>query len=159
MPLLHATAEGNLGLVDKLIGAGASGGAGWKGCEGTTQLHAAAIGGKEGVLDSLMKAGAQPDVNVLAPHPISTTPLFFAAVAGHEIVARRLITHGADINVKYPLCGTVLELAIKGGHEQLAEDLILHGADVRVRASCGCSLLHFAVREGLERVVTPLLQP
>lgn len=57
-------AQGSLGvLVDKLLGAGADGSAGYKGCAGRTLLQAAAVGGSKGVVSSLLRAGAQPDVN------------------------------------------------------------------------------------------------
>lgn len=158
VPLMHAATHGNRGLVDKLIGAGANGKAGWRGCGGRTLLHEEARGGDEGVVLSLLRAGAQPDVNVLTSAPESLSALWVAVDCDHEAVARRLVTHGADVNFKHPESGhTVLHLAIKGGHEKLAEDLILHGADTRVRDDSGHTLLHLAVNKGLERVVEILL--
>lgn len=65
VPLEHAAAQGNHGLVDNLLGAGANGSVGWKGCDGCSLLYAAALGESEGVVSSLLRAGgAQPDVNV-----------------------------------------------------------------------------------------------
>ena len=66
VPLEHAAARGNLDLFNKLLGAGASGSAGWKGCDGRTLLDAAAVGGNADVATALLRAGAQPDVNVVS---------------------------------------------------------------------------------------------
>ncbi len=157
-PLEHAAAQGNLGLVDKLIGAGANGKAGWKGCGGRTFLHAAAAGGNEDVLSSLLRAGAQPDVNVLSRGPPERSALYLAADLGREAVARRLIMAGADVNFRSADTRyTVLHRAIGGGHERLAEEFIMCGADVRVQTPRGATPLHLAVSKGLPGVVSAVL--
>ncbi len=158
VPLELAAALGDLGLVDMLIGAGANGRAGWRGCGAPTLLHAAAVGGSEGVVASLLKAGAQPDVNVVPSAPPCLPALYLAATNGHEAVARRLILAGADVDFKHPVYGyTVLHEAIYGRRERLAEDLMMSGADIMARTSKGCTPLHLAVEEGLEGVVSTLL--
>lgn len=167
LPLFHAAEKGNRRLVDKLIEAGASGEAGWKGHGRRALLHPAAVGGNEGVLDSLIKAGAEPDVNVLTSPPYPISALWLAIVNCHEAVARRLVALGADVNFKYPKSGrrsgywsddtkglTILHLAIMGGHEQLVEDLILRGADVLARDDYEATALMLASRIG----VVPVLQ-
>lgn len=76
VPLEHAAAEGNHGVVDKLPGVGADGSAGWKGCGSQSSLpRCAAVGGSEGVAPALLRAGAQPDMNVLSAAPSSQSPL------------------------------------------------------------------------------------
>lgn len=45
VPLEHAAADANLDLFNALIGAGANGRAGWRGCHGRTLFDAAAAGG------------------------------------------------------------------------------------------------------------------
>ncbi|CAN0015329.1 unnamed protein product [Ectocarpus sp. 12 AP-2014] len=64
-PLEHAAAEGNLDLFTRLMDAGASGEAGWRGCHGRTLLGAAAYGKSEKMVRALLAAGAKSDVNVL----------------------------------------------------------------------------------------------
>lgn len=59
----HAAAQGNIGLVNALLKAGATGGPGPRGCRGRTLLDAAAEGGNESVVAAILKAGAQPDLN------------------------------------------------------------------------------------------------
>ena len=159
VPLEHATAQGNHGLVGKLLGAGANGSAGWKGCNGRTLLHAAAVGGSEGVVSSLLRAGAQPDVNVLLPAPSSRSPLYLAASGGHEAAARLLIHAGADVNFEDPRDKrSVLHEALRRGHGRLAELLIMSGADVEARDSSGGGKpLHLAASKGLDEVVSVLL--
>lgn len=63
VPLEHAASRGNLDLVNVLLGAGANGSAGWRGCRGRTLLDAAAVGGNGEVVSALIRAGAEPDVN------------------------------------------------------------------------------------------------
>ena len=97
VPLEHAAADGNIDLFNALIGAGADGSAGWRGCEGRTLFHAAAKGGNAEVVSALVAAGAQPDVNVVSA-PSGLSALYVATDLGHEDAARRLVTAGADVN-------------------------------------------------------------
>lgn len=57
VPLEHAAASGDFDLVEKLLRAGANGGAGWKGCGRRTLLDAAALGGNDDVVSALLQAG------------------------------------------------------------------------------------------------------
>lgn len=67
------------------------------------------------MLDSLLKAGAQPDVNVLPAAPPHVSALFMATQHGHETVARRLVMAGVNANFKHPKKErTVLHEAIWG---------------------------------------------
>ena len=158
VPLEHAAAQGNVSLVDKLIEAGGNGGAGWKGVSGCTLLHAAAVGGNEGVVFSLIKAGAQPDVNVVLPAPNTLSPLYLAAERGHGAAARLFVMAGADVNFRNTEEGfTVLHAAILAGREELANELVMCGADVTARTSLEYSPLHLAAQEGLDGVVRALL--
>ncbi|CAM9770479.1 unnamed protein product [Scytosiphon promiscuus] len=156
-PLEHAAAQGNLGLVNKLIEAGADGSAGWKGCNGRTLLHAAASGGDEGVISSLLRQGSQPDVNVL-PSPGGISALYEATICGHEAAARLLILAGADVDFSNPEDGqTLLNAAICCGHQRLAKELVMSGANVNVRGVHDGTPLQDAAWKGLEGVVSALL--
>ncbi|CAM9830945.1 unnamed protein product, partial [Ectocarpus sp. 8 AP-2014] len=85
-PLEHAAATGNRDLVDKLLGAGANGGAGWRGCYGKTLLHAAAEGGNVHVIT---RAGVGEDIKATALH--WHTPLYLAVIGGKQAAAKALI--------------------------------------------------------------------
>ena len=102
VPLEHAAARGNLGLFNKLLEAGANGGAGWRGCDGRTLLDAAALGGNKDVVSGLLRAGAQPDVNVVSVSS-GRSALWTATVIGHEAVGIRLIVAGANVNFEDPV--------------------------------------------------------
>lgn len=143
MPLEHAAARGNLDLVNKLLGAGADGSAGYRGCRGRTLLDAAAVGGSTDVVAALLGAGAQPDVNVVSLS-WRRSALYTATVCGHEAVARRLILAGADARFEDLLdrC-SVLHEAAYGGHEQLVKELIEAGADPNLlEGRYGSTALH-----------------
>lgn len=141
VPLEHAAARGNLDLFNSLLGAGADGSAGWRGCRGRTLLDSAAVGGNEDIVSGLLRVGSQPDVDVVSVSP-RRSALYTATVCGHEAVARRLVIAGADVNFRDPVhkCH-VLFKAILDGHVQLAKDLVIGGADPNSQTeenhSCG----------------------
>ncbi|CAM9409564.1 unnamed protein product [Ectocarpus sp. 12 AP-2014] len=169
VPLEHAAAQGSLALVDKLLGAGADGSAGYKGCAGRTLLQAAAVGGSKGVVSSLLRAGAQPDVNEFVddlnvlheghqPFFNFHSPLYQATLNGHKATARLLILAGANVNFVDLLDGhSVLHQAIEGCHERLAKELIMSGADVRAHDSHDLTPLHLAALKGLDAIVSALV--
>lgn len=102
VPLEHAAARGNLGLVDSLLRAGASGSAGWRGCRDRTLLDAAALGGNPDVVVALIQAGAGPDVHALSVSS-RRSALYTAPCLGHAAAARQLILAGVDANFQDPI--------------------------------------------------------
>ncbi|CAM9848932.1 unnamed protein product, partial [Ectocarpus sp. 13 AM-2016] len=157
VPLEHAAVRGNLNLVNSLLEAGADGSAGWRGCRGRTLIDAAALGGSEPVVSALLRAGAQPDVNVVSVSS-KRSALYTATVCGHEDAARRLVAAGADVDFEDPVhWNAVLHEAILGGHIQLVNDLVLVGPDLDSRDEYGCTPLHVATITGLDRVMSTLL--
>eukprot|EP00752_Nemacystus_decipiens_P002752 g2570.t1 len=160
VPLEHAAADGNIDLFKALIGAGADGGAGWKGCEGRTLFDAAARGGNAEVVSALVAAGAQPDVNVVSAAS-GRSALFVAASLGHEDAARRLVLAGADVNFRDPGDGCdVLVKAAEHGCGELVNDLLIGGVDPnasRYRHLPENTALHIAAKSGFEGIVSSLL--
>lgn len=159
IPLEHAAARGNLSLVDKLLGAGADGSAGWAGCGGRTVLQAAALGGNEGVVSSLLRAGAQPDVNVVSTSS-RRSALYVAAKCGHEDAAKILMLAGADPTFEDPVDkSTVLHEAVDSGHKQLVCDLLIAGAcpNARHGGQEGYTPLHLAASRGHLGALSALL--
>ncbi|CAN0205389.1 unnamed protein product, partial [Ectocarpus fasciculatus] len=156
-PLEHAAGTGNRDLVDKLLGAGANGGAGWRGCHGKTLLHAAAEGGNVQVITRLSTAGARGDIEAKSLDT-GHTPLGLAVVGGKEAAAEALIMAGADVNVLDAANDGPLHLAIKGGHVGIAKDLLLSGANPVQAGSKGDFPIHLAAQHGLDEVVLALVQ-
>lgn len=156
-PLEHAAARGNLDLVDMLLGAGANGRAGWKGCRGRTLLDAAALGGNAEVVSAFIRAGAGPDVNVVSVSS-RRSALYAATYCGHETAARRLILAGADVNFQDPMDKySVLRNAVRGGHTQLVNDLLISGANPSIADDQGVTPLHEAAMGGEEGILSALL--
>ncbi|CAM9169936.1 unnamed protein product [Ectocarpus sp. 8 AP-2014] len=154
-PLEHAAGTGNRDLVDKLLGAGANVGAGWRGCHGKTLLHAAAEGGNVHVITSLRRAGAWGDMKEKSLDT-GHTPLDVAVIGGKEAAAKALIMAGADVNTLDATNDGPLHLAIKGGHPGIAEDLLLSGANPIQAGSNGNLPIHLAACHGLDEVVLAL---
>lgn len=92
-------------LFTRLVEAGGDCSAGWRGCYGRTLLGAAANVEDDKMVQSLLKAGAKPEVNVLFNEGASweedgeigpTSALHVAAGKGADGVARALMVAGAD---------------------------------------------------------------
>lgn len=62
--------------------------------DGRTALRAAAWGGHEEVVNSLLRAGASPSL----PDNEGRTPLIAAAYMGHADIVDKLLNSGADVN-------------------------------------------------------------
>ena len=158
VPLEHAAARGNLDIFDKLLGAGADGSAGWRGCRNRTLLDAAAVGGNADVVSGLIQAGAEPDVNEVSCSS-KRSALYTAVKLGHVAVARRLVIAGAWVNFHDPVekC-SLLHEATLGGHESLVTELLIGGANPNKRdGDDGASPLHFAAYRGLDGIASTLM--
>ncbi|CAN0060198.1 unnamed protein product, partial [Scytosiphon promiscuus] len=128
-PLEHAAAKGDASLVARLIGAGANGGVGWRGCGGRTLLGAAAQGSSEGVVLALLNAGAGPEVNLMFSNGhIQEAALHVAAKLGADLVSKALMGAGADPNLADSTGRRPLYLAAKAGFPRVVKLLLVNGA-------------------------------
>ncbi|CAM9342649.1 unnamed protein product [Scytosiphon promiscuus] len=155
-PLEHAVGSADKDLVGKLLKAGANGGAGWRGCDGKTLLHAGVEGGDEVVMTALIKSGGAGDLDIPTIRR-GRTPLHFAAIGGNAAASRALILAGADINVLDANDDGPLHLAIENGHAAVAEYLLIGGADPRVKGSHGAYPVHLATHRGQDGVLRCLV--
>lgn len=121
---------------------------------GDTALCAAVTAKSNGVVDALLKAGA----NVEARSWHGETPLHRACQLGLEDIARALIDAGADMNAKTTTNPnniesgqTVLIKAVYGGNLRLIKLLVEKGADPGGRDDHGFSALRYA-QHGRKRI-------
>ena len=142
-PLEHALAEGEDDLTLCLLKAGADAGAGWKGCDGRTMLCAAAEGGNEEVVSTLLEAGGLEELDDSIGEK-SMTALHRAVTGGHSDAARALMLAGANVKLLDSRNRSPLHYAVEDGDLQLTEDIILAGADSNTKDAGGVTPLHLA---------------
>src|SRR6185503_19609252 len=122
--------HGDPALTARLLGAGASPGAGTR-IGRHTPLHLAARGGHDRVVRLLVDAKA----DVSAPTTTGAAPLHFAAASGSRDAVTILLDAGADVNVREPQWGqTPLMFAAASGRTDVVRTLLARGADARATA-------------------------
>eukprot|EP00752_Nemacystus_decipiens_P012340 g10940.t1 len=156
-PLEHALAEADKSLALSILGAGASAGAGWKGCHGRTLLGAAAEGGSHELVSAVLEAGGLEELDTVSGSE-GRTPLHHAIIGGHTDAARKLMLAGARVGLLDLHDCSALHYAVEGGHLQVTEDAILAGADAKVADVCGNTPLHFAAAHYNQAFVGALLR-
>jgi ankyrin repeat protein len=124
---------------------------------GMTGLHVAATFGLDFTVGLLLgREGVDVEFKDTG---YGRTPLSWAAMAGHEPVAKLLIERGgAGIDSKDKRGRTALLLAAKRGHEAVVKLLIESGADVDSKADNGETPLLLAAKRGCEAVVKLLVE-
>lgn len=150
VPLERAAAQGNRGLAQNLVEAGAEIGGAL--CEavlgghgdivedllesgasvvsvntgGKTPLHHAAHQGETGMVKVLLLKGADKD----ALDSLTLTPLYLATFYGHVATALALLAGGADTNLRYNTAkSTIVHVATQRGQIEILRAAIEHGAD------------------------------
>eukprot|EP00752_Nemacystus_decipiens_P013080 g11569.t1 len=145
-PLERAAAEGDAGLVDKLIEARADTG---------RALHEAGKLGHLGVVNQLLAGGASPeevDTN-------GFTPLYVAARHGQVETVQLLLLKDADKNATGFTDWTPLHIAVYHGHAAVVQALLAAGVDANLRYRQGKkTLLHGAAAQGNPEVLKALLE-
>ncbi|GMH36878.1 hypothetical protein BSKO_04751 [Bryopsis sp. KO-2023] len=106
-----------------------------------TPLHFAAEEGHERIVELLIKAGADIDVQDIE----GFTPLFLVAQNGHLDVAKILLNAGATLDLGSIDGGTPLMEALYLNMVEMVEFLLKSGADVTVRDNVEKTPLHLAV--------------
>lgn len=121
---------------------------------GWTALHEASWGGRVGVIDILLKYGADIDCKTR----YGWTPLLFAAWTGHRTTVQALLSKGASVDVRNVYGWTPLHAASVKGHESIVRLLLNFGADIEAETSYGWTALFGAVPEGNEKTLMLLLE-
>lgn len=134
--LSRAAAEGNIQQVRQLLSEKKGIDVNWKGNfgNGNTVLVGAAGSGSAGLVDALLRAGANPNAAGIG----GVTPLYLAASEGRVDVMRMLISAGADVNQAASRYGeTPLMVVAVRGHYDAARMLLEAGADASARRNDG----------------------
>jgi ankyrin repeat protein len=169
-PLLYASNNGQVGIVDLLLEHGADVNADTGSGEGPpvnrkyfesmlvtdgiTPLMAASGNGHIAVVNSLLKAGA--DVN--KANKQGGTPLYYASQNGHIAIVDSLLKAKADVNKALDSGATPLIIASNDGSTAVVDLLLKAGADVNKANNSGTTSLMFASRNGHANVVRLLLK-
>lgn len=95
--------------------------------DGFSQLHRAAIGGRETVVEQLIRQGADVDVQ---HQKFQGTPLQYAAARGHLGTIQQLLKNGATVDSKDSFQRTPLAWAVDKKQVDAAKVLLQAGADV-----------------------------
>lgn len=150
---LHwAVHRDDAGLADLLIGARADVKAVNR--YGVAPLALACTNGNPAIIESLLKAGVDPNTAL----PEGETALLTAARTGRVDAVKVLLAYGADVTAKERWRGQdALMWAAAEGHVATAQQLIAHGADVNSRSTEGYTPLVFATRQGHVDLVKVLL--
>lgn len=112
---------------------------------GFTALQAAAMHGREAVVQRLIAAGA--NVNAVNAGD-GLTALLLAASFGHGAIVDRLLAAGADVNAADEDGDSALIVAAKQGHEAVVARLLRAGANVGAVDTEGRTALQLAVLNG-----------
>jgi ankyrin repeat protein len=110
-------------------------------CGDDTPLHKAVVKGLKDVVESLLKAGADPNVR---DNNYGGTPLHAAASKCSVDVTSDLLRHGADPNARDIFGKTPLHVAAENGCAEVVRLLLEYGADPEIRDNRGDTALQIA---------------
>eukprot|EP00026_Physarum_polycephalum_P003841 Phypoly_transcript_03857.p1 GENE.Phypoly_transcript_03857~~Phypoly_transcript_03857.p1 ORF type:complete len:722 (+),score=129.74 Phypoly_transcript_03857:58-2223(+) len=119
-------------------------------------LKKAISGGNPKVVELLLESGA----NVYGVDILGYTPILVAALKGDVEIAKILLAHGADPNVKANRDEDYVQpihFAASGGHPQMVKLLLAEGVDVNARTSNNETPFYFAAQNGSVEVARLLL--
>ncbi|MCJ1243422.1 hypothetical protein MMC30_000619 [Trapelia coarctata] len=116
-------------------------------------VHAAATGGNEVLLETLLVSGA----SIETADEVGRTSLHKATKGGHIRATQVLLANHAKVEARDYEGITPLREAAEGGHDVLVDLLLHHGADLEVRDNFNRTPLHGAVCKGQESTTRLLL--
>lgn len=149
--LMLAAFEGHVPILELLLREHAS--IHQRDRSGMDALHSAVTGDQCSAASYLITAGAAIEGRDLS----GWTPLLRnASISGNAEMARMLLSHGADPNVRDNAGKTSLMCAALGGHKDLAKALLEAGADPNVHTEHGGRAVDFAAGFGHTAIVDML---
>ncbi|KAF7983634.1 hypothetical protein HWV62_20572 [Athelia sp. TMB] len=151
-PLLIASSEGHLDIVNVLLEKGAD--IDVKGGFCASALQAASAEGHLEMAKLLLKNGA--DVNNAGGTYGSA--LQAASARDRLEITKLLLENGADVNIAGGAYGSALQAASAGGHLEIAKLLVENGADVNFAEGLDGSALQAASAEGHHEIARLLLE-
>lgn len=117
---------------------------------GRSALHALAESDDLAAVKALLARKADPNLPVRSDEPFNgdwgSTPLMFAARAGHAQVAAALLDAGAAVNARNDLGVTALHRAVGAGDVATVDLLLARRANPNLPDSRGLTPLHWAAR-------------
>ena len=122
--------------------------------DGFQPLGLACYFGHFEVAEYLVKAGAP--INSPARNGLKAAPIQSAAAAGHAKIAKMLLEHRADPNVREQGGYTPLHAAAQNGDEGMIHTLLYGGADLNAKSNDGKTPLDLATEAGHIRAVVLL---
>jgi len=142
MELMDAAEKGEVEEVTRLLNNGELVDVGdlWT---GWTPLHVAAEGGREAVVEVLLRHNADSSLVTDTGY----TALHLAASGGHTKVCQMLIQAGAPLDqvTEAGLRGAPIHYAAGKGILPVVEELLLAGAQVDTLSEDGCTAVYYAV--------------
>lgn len=144
-PLLHAAANGYVGIITKLLDKGANIEAKSYWGDRETALHCAALEGQEAAVRILVGKGAELEIKSQS----RSTALHFAVEFEKEPIVKFLIDSGANVNVQKDdeIGNAAIHLAIQNEDEGILVLLLENGANVTSQNHRGDTALHLAVAD------------
>jgi ankyrin repeat protein len=122
--------------------------------DGFTPLGLACYFGHPQIASYLVLKGA--DVNIPSDNGFSVYPIHSAVAANQTEIARMLLDHGAQVNVKQKSGVTPLHSAAQNGNLELLIMLLEHGAMVNIRMEGGKLPADLAAEKGFTDIAAIL---
>lgn len=116
-------------------------------------IHVAAFNGFKSVVETLLKAGADPNV----ADKQQFYPLHLAASKGHSATCKVLVQDGAKMDVKTADGGTALHVAAASGFDKVVSVLISLESDIQALDINNATPLHSAALQGEHKCIKLLL--
>ncbi|CAM9813257.1 unnamed protein product [Ectocarpus sp. 8 AP-2014] len=150
-PLILAAFGGHLPVAEALLAAGVD--VDTIGATGTA-LHIAVLEGFDGIVDALLKKGANTELR----DDDNRTALMDAAQFGHLHIVKALLAAHADVSARDSDGDTALHISASRGHEEIVDALLDAGADKNCADDhMGATPLHLAAYNSLLRIMNTLV--
>jgi|GEM_PF-3109275 len=151
-PLMYASFNGYIGIVEKLISSGAD--VNFSNDAGTTSLIFASLNGYTDIVKKLISSGA----NVDSRNGFRSSALALAAEMNRKESVELLIEHGANVNFRDNDGNTALILASRNGNADIVEKLLSGGANVSIAGDNGMTALSYVLKRGEKDPIYKMLK-